>query len=139
MPFDPGQRILVSYPFTDQTAAKLRPALVISSGKFNQGEDFVAVPISSRVDAHEQLGYRISETEEYFEETKLRCSSTVKWAKLMTLSATVVQRKLGVAPKAVLLDIQEEIRAIFTWHSLKSGLLGEHFGRPNQAAFPDKR
>ncbi len=113
MPFDPGQIVLVSYPFTDQTAAKLRPALVISSAKFNQGEDFVAVPISSRVDAHDQFGYLISETEEYFEETKLRCSSTVKWAKLMTLSATVVQRRLGVGPKKVLADIQDKIRSIF--------------------------
>ncbi|HOO18338.1 MAG TPA: type II toxin-antitoxin system PemK/MazF family toxin [Phycisphaerae bacterium] len=36
------------FPFTDTTGGKLRPALVVSGPKFNQDEDFTAVPISSR-------------------------------------------------------------------------------------------
>ena len=57
MPFEPGQVLLAAYPFTDRTAAKLRPVLVVSGAGFNRGEDFVAVPISSRVSPNEAYGY----------------------------------------------------------------------------------
>ena len=114
MPFEPGQIVLVSYPFTDQTFAKLRPALVVSKAEFNKREDFVAVAISSRVDPRDPHGYLIADTEAYFASTKLRCSSTVKWTKLLTISSTVVQRKLGTLPKEVLTEIQGRISTIFT-------------------------
>jgi len=35
-PFEFGDIILVSFPFTDQTATKKRPAVVISSNPYNQ-------------------------------------------------------------------------------------------------------
>ena len=114
MPFEPGQIVLVSYPFTDHTCAKLRPALVISSAEFNRGEDFIAVPISSQVNTADPLGYPIAATEDFFPDTRLRCSSTVKWTKPMTISATVVQRKLGFVPKTLLRDIQDKIQGIFS-------------------------
>lgn len=114
MPFDPGQIVLVSYPFTDQTSAKLRPALVVSIAKFNGGEDFVAVPISSRADPDDAFSYLIQDTDEYFADTKLRRSSTVKWTKPMTISVVVVQRKLGVIPGSVLQEIQNKIRTVFS-------------------------
>lgn len=114
MPFDPGQIILVSYPFTDQTASKLRPALVISTARFNTGEDFVAVPISSSIEQQKTLGFVISDTDNYFAGTRLRRSSTVKWSKPMTISTTIVQSKLGVIPKHVLEKIQERLRSMFS-------------------------
>lgn len=49
MPIDPGRILLVEYPLTDHTAAKQRPALVVSGVEFNRGEDFVVVPLSSRL------------------------------------------------------------------------------------------
>ena len=105
--------VLVNYPFTDQTCAKLRPALVVSNAEFNNREDFVAVAISSRVDQQDPHGYVIGNTEAYFASTRLRCSSTVKWTKLLTISSTVVQRKLGTLPAEVLVEIQGRIRTIF--------------------------
>ena len=113
MLFDPGQIILVNYPFSDQTAAKQRPALIVSGQRFNSGQDFVAVPISSRVTPEDRFGYVIADTEPYFQETQLRCSSTVRWAKPMTLSEIVVQRRLGVVPPTVLEAIQEYMRGMF--------------------------
>ena len=114
MPFDPGQIILVNYPFTDQTAAKQRPALIVSGERFNSGQDFVAVPISSRISPEDRFAYVIAETEPYFQETQLRCSSTVRWAKPMTLSEIVVQRRLGIVPSSVLEAIQERMRGMFS-------------------------
>jgi len=47
MPFEPGQILLVEFPFTDHGSAKMRPVVVISLYTFNVGEDFVALPIST--------------------------------------------------------------------------------------------
>ena len=114
MPFDPGQILLALYPFTDRSIAKIRPVLVVSHVQFNRGEDFVVVPMSSRLDPADPFGYAISDTEEFFPDTQLRRPSTVKWTKVMTISSAVVQRKLGVVPQSVLSDIQGKIRGIFT-------------------------
>lgn len=111
--FDPGQILIVMYPFTDQTAAKLRPALVVSSAKFNTGDDFVVVPLSSRAGADE-YSYLIPDSAPYFAATKLRTTSSVKFTKPITITADVVCRKLGILPADVLEDIRSRIRSVFS-------------------------
>lgn len=113
MPFDPGRLLLVTYPFTDQTAAKQRPVLVISGFDYNHGEDVIVVPLSSRVVPHDQFGIPIMETDQYFPQTRLRKSSSVKWTKPMVINQKVVSRKLGTIPLEVLKNVQEHVRKIF--------------------------
>lgn len=113
MRLEPGRIILVHYPFTDGTSAKVRPALVVSRLELNQGEDVVVVPISSRVREDDQFGYALQDTEGYFPGTKLKVSSTVKWSKPMTIGRSVIIRKLGVIPAEVLEDILQKIRNSF--------------------------
>ncbi len=72
------------------------------------------MPISSRADPDDAFSYLIQDTDEYFADTKLRRSSTVKWTKPMTISVVVVQRKLGVIPGSVLQEIQNKIRTVFS-------------------------
>jgi mRNA interferase MazF len=53
MPFDPvglgfGDVILVPFPFTDQSSSKKRPAVVISTDRYNaQRPDFIIMAITS--------------------------------------------------------------------------------------------
>ncbi len=45
-----GDVVLVPFPFTDQSAAKKRPAVVISSGAYHRaGSDLVIMAITSQV------------------------------------------------------------------------------------------
>ena len=44
----PGDLYLVQFPFSDGTAAKLRPIMIISNEEMNQSEDVVVVPLTSR-------------------------------------------------------------------------------------------
>jgi mRNA-degrading endonuclease toxin of MazEF toxin-antitoxin module len=113
MPFEPGRLLLVAFPFTDNSAAKQRPVLVVSGIGFNQGEDVVVVPLSSRITPDDPLGFPLRETEPYFSQTRLRLGSTVKWTKPMTISSSVVTRKLGTIPAAALSEVQEKIRSLF--------------------------
>lgn len=114
MPFEPGRILLAQFPFTDRTAGKLRPVLVISGLDFNQGEDFVVVPVSSRLTPDDPYVYPLLDTEPYFAATQLRESSAVKWTKPVTISAMVVQRRLGVVPPAVLSQIQSLVRSVIS-------------------------
>ncbi len=43
-----GAIVLVRFPFTDLTASKVRPAIIVSGQKFNRGHDFVLVPITTQ-------------------------------------------------------------------------------------------
>lgn len=45
-----GAIVVVPFPFTDQSAAKKRPAVVISSARYNAGRpDIILMPVTSRV------------------------------------------------------------------------------------------
>jgi mRNA interferase MazF len=57
MPFDFGTVILVPFPFTDQTASKRRPAVVISNLTYNAARpDIVLMAITSQIRAVPALG-----------------------------------------------------------------------------------
>jgi len=113
MTFEPGRLLLVTYPFTDRTAAKQRPVLVVSAMRFNQGEDVVVVPLSSRPSGGDDFSFKIAATEPYFPQTQLRATSLVKWTKPMAISSNVVSGKLGILPPDELKKIQSLIRTLF--------------------------
>ncbi len=55
MPFDPvglgfGDIILVPFPFTDQSNSKKRPAVILSTARYNaERPDFIIMAITSQV------------------------------------------------------------------------------------------
>ena len=108
-----GQILLVSHPFTDDSAAKVRPILVVSADQYNRGEDIIAVPISSVPREDDPYTFPIRTTEAYFKQTGLRQGSHVKWTKPITISKIVVQRRLGQLASAPLTEIQAKIQSLF--------------------------
>lgn len=56
-PFEFGNIVLVRFPFTNQTAAKQRPAIVVSSRAYNQAKpDAVIMAVTSQLRASAALG-----------------------------------------------------------------------------------
>jgi len=52
-----GEVVLVPFPFTDQTAVKKRPAVVISGAEYNRlRPDLVVMPITSQLRATANFG-----------------------------------------------------------------------------------
>ena len=48
--YNPGDILLVPFPFTDQTSAKQRPAVVLSSAPYNRNHsDVILAPITSKI------------------------------------------------------------------------------------------
>ena len=104
--FNPGDVILLSYPFGEGAGVRKRPALVVSSSAFNQetGELIIA-QITSRVSAPARAGdYNLAE----WREAKLPRPALVR-ARLATLARPLVLRRLGSLSEA---DYQGALAAL---------------------------
>jgi mRNA interferase MazF len=85
----PSEIVLLPFPFTDLSATKRRPVLVLKAG--NAQGDFLAVQITS------QLGYRpaVRLIAEDFELGGLPKESMVRPDKVFTLNKALIVRRVG--------------------------------------------
>ncbi len=87
-----GDIVLVSFPFTDLTFAKRRPALVVSPDIFNElNQDLIPLAVTSQLSPSP---YSISVLPGDCEEGVLPRESMVKLTKVFTLSSALVVKKL---------------------------------------------
>ncbi|MGQ0594257.1 MAG: type II toxin-antitoxin system PemK/MazF family toxin [Gammaproteobacteria bacterium] len=89
MMFNPGDVVVIPYPFTDQTRTKLRPVLVITAPD-GQG-DFIALAITSK-------GYHASAvalTQPDMQGGKLPKPSWVRTDKVFTLNNSLMVKTVG--------------------------------------------
>ncbi len=105
---------LIQYPFTDGTAAKLRPVLVISSDGFNAGEDVVVLPISSSVDSADKFSIAIQQESPYFNQSGLRYASSVKCTKPLTIAKRLLSRRLGNLAPELLVNVRTILAQLFS-------------------------
>jgi len=57
MPYEFGDVVLVPFPFTDQSASKRRPGVVVSNATYNAAKlDVVVMPVTSQLRATTALG-----------------------------------------------------------------------------------
>jgi mRNA interferase MazF len=88
----PGEVWLVRFPFTDLTATKLRPALVMS----NHGEDIIVAGIFSRVPPSLRTTWVLVDAQAAaFGQTGLKRSSIIKTEKIAVIHESIFQRRLG--------------------------------------------
>ncbi len=93
--FNRGSLILVPFPFTDLSATKRRPALVISPDRFNEkGEDLIFVAVTSKVPSG------LSETEIPLEKSNLKEGilpkrSVMRLTKIFTMHSGIIVKKAG--------------------------------------------
>lgn len=106
-----GDIVLVSFPFTDLSSSKRRPALVISPDPFNeQGQDVVLIAITSQepddsavtIDARDCVDGELPKT------------SFVKLSKLFTVHSTLVLKKMCALRSEKLDDVLLGLRGFFS-------------------------
>jgi mRNA interferase MazF len=110
MTYEAGDIVLVPFPFTDLSAAKRRPVLVLSRREFNtRSEDFVVCGITSNLSnaAHSVLidGKDLTKG-------RIPAPSRVKVAKLATLLQSLAVRTLGRVKPEVLERVRKELLSI---------------------------
>ena len=107
--FKQGDIVLVPFPFTDLSAIKQRPALVISPDRLNDARpDLVVVAITSQIPA--MLGedeVRLADSE--LAACGLPRPSVVKLGKIFTIHQGLIRKKLGRLPQGTLEGIRRRV------------------------------
>ncbi|MEK7250285.1 MAG: type II toxin-antitoxin system PemK/MazF family toxin [Bacteroidota bacterium] len=97
-----GTIVLTEFPYTDLSASKRRPAVIVSR-VHNSSEDVVVAFISSVVPVHPKpTEYVLTRQVSGFEQTGLTRDSVLRMDKLVTLSPSIFTGELG--------DVTEEMQ-----------------------------
>jgi len=108
-----GDILLLSFPFTDLQARKVRPALVVSSNSFNKKSiDAIFVFITTK-EYTSPFDIRINEADISFQTTGLKATSTIRISKLMCLEQKLARRRLGYADKHILKKVYAALTTLF--------------------------
>jgi mRNA interferase MazF len=105
-----GKIVLVPFPFTDLTASKYRPALVLYEGR----NDLVVAFISSKVPINlSEADVLIAEKHEEFRKTGLKVSSVIKHDKTATILKSLVIGELGEVSPFLREEINGKLRKLY--------------------------
>jgi mRNA interferase MazF len=90
--YEKGDVILVSFPFSNQSAVKKRPAIIISSNTYNNiSRDVVIMAITSQIEKTIGIGECLITN---WQEAGLLKPSAIKTA-ISTIEKSLIIRKLG--------------------------------------------
>jgi mRNA interferase MazF len=104
---------VVNVPFSDQTGAKPRPALVVSTEPFHrQLPDVIVCPISSRPRYHQRPGPGDRPLRRW-QTVGLRHPSTVRISNIVAVDKRIVARTLGYLHAEDLDAVTKDLRHAF--------------------------
>jgi mRNA interferase MazF len=107
-----GDVVLVSFPFTDLTATKQRPALVISPDSVNQFTlDLILAAITSHL-TEDERSIVLSETD--FLRGKLPKKSVVRLTKIFTIHSILIRKRIGTLTPAKMDEVLDKMRKMFS-------------------------
>jgi mRNA-degrading endonuclease toxin of MazEF toxin-antitoxin module len=107
--FNQGDVVLVPFPFTDLSAVKQRPALILSPKRLNNVRtDLIVAAISS------QIPNVIGEDEILLSDTDQRTAglpkrSIIKLGKIFTIHQGLIRKRLGGVPDSTLESILQKL------------------------------
>lgn len=105
-----GTIVLASFPFTDLSGNKLRPAMVVSRSDHPGSDVILAFITTIHEDQLLVTDLPIDESHPKFMQTGLKKSSIVKLDKLVTVDTSILLGELGELPTALLKQADEKLR-----------------------------
>ncbi|MEM2123817.1 MAG: type II toxin-antitoxin system PemK/MazF family toxin [Methanolinea sp.] len=105
-----GKIVLIPFPFTDFTATKLRPALVLHEGD----RDVVVAFISSKT--HERTGLSgiiINSSHAGFSRTGLKVDSVIRLDKIATILKDLIIGEIGELDDDLKAEVNAKVVALF--------------------------
>ncbi len=89
--------VLLSFPFSDMKASKVRPAIVISKNAYNKThQDFIAVPLTTNL---KKERYDLLLKDNDLDKGHLITDSKVKVDRVFSVSNELVRMKIGTINK----------------------------------------
>jgi mRNA interferase MazF len=105
-----GKIVLIPFPFTDLSASKLRPALVIHEGS----RDLVVAFISSRLPSVSDLGsIVVGRDHKDFELTGLKVASVIRLDKVATVLKEMVVGEIGSVGDSLKKEVNSQLSKIY--------------------------
>ena len=103
--------VLLSFPFTDLTATKVRPAVVVSPDTYNQSsQDVVVILITRNTSRRGEYDLLLEESHSEFLQTGLRYNSAIRIDKIFTLNKRLVVRALGRFGRQLEREVEKQLR-----------------------------
>ena len=108
--YSQGDVLLIPLPFTDLTANKKRPVLVLSKQSYNNvADDLIVAAITSNVDSKP---YVIKFANADMAVGKLVAESCVRADKIYTLSQNIVAKRFGKVSDAIVQKVKDAINCV---------------------------
>jgi mRNA interferase MazF len=109
-PLHHGDVVLVPFPFADLSGRKVRPAVIVSADP--QGSELSLAFITSVLTNRSSRGAEVEllRSDPEFRATGLKGDSLIRLDKLVTLSRSVISRRLGTTAPATQKKIASALR-----------------------------
>lgn len=104
-----GWVVLASYPFTDLTAVRRRPALVVSASD-RVGDDCILAFITSKTANVGSTDLLLDMADPDFAATGLRAPSVARCGKLMTLNHRLLVGRIGHLSDRLMAEVNARLR-----------------------------
>jgi mRNA interferase MazF len=108
-----GKVVLIPFPFDDLSGAKLRPAVCLTDPIGTHKHIIVAFITSQSPVDPQPTDLEIDPRQVPLAGTGLRVVSTIRLHRLVTVTASLIQRQLGVLPAPALQIMDRQLRNLF--------------------------
>lgn len=105
--------VLVPFPFDDLSGSKVRPAVILTDPVGAHRHVVLAFITSAVPSALERSDVLFDPGGADFARTGLRVRSALRLHRVVTVSATIIRRQLGVLPPGFQTQVQQRFRALF--------------------------
>jgi mRNA-degrading endonuclease toxin of MazEF toxin-antitoxin module len=107
--------VLGDFRDTDSGDPKIRPVLVVSTDKFNGGDDLIVLPISHSADPASPYVFPLDPNQPYWRLTGLKkIPSSIKWTKPYAIPKSLIHRRLGNLQSSVFDQVRTKLKELFS-------------------------
>lgn len=110
MGYSQGDVVLIPFPFTDQSATKNRPALVVSGKKLNATSDIVLVQITK---IHRGDAFSVSLDNFKDLTVPLKFVSEIRCQKILVADQSLVLQKISEVKPHIIRAVVQKIEEVF--------------------------
>jgi mRNA interferase MazF len=105
--------VLVPFPFDDLSGSKVRPAVCLTEAAGVHRHVVISFVTSTVPSQLEPTDLLLDPGSSHFARTGLRVRSTLRLHRIVTVSAAIIQRQLGVITPPLQVEIQKRLRTLF--------------------------
>ena len=105
--------VLVPFPFDDLSGSKVRPAVCLTDAVGSHRHVVLAFITSAVPPTLEPTDVLLDPSSADFARAGLRVRSALRLHRMVTVSATIIQRQLGVLTPNLQAQVQQRLRTLF--------------------------